>query len=356
MAKAKEIAGLDCEAGVRASAALILGARLEEMCQLRAAALDWADIEGVHDMRVASRRLRSALKDFMPYLRKNKLRRAQADLKRVADALGAVRDEDVAIMALEELKQESPPEVATGILQIMARRSQQREQARSALVEAISEDALARLQSEFAAALEQATKWPRKRKHADGDGNALAEDVSFRRAARDIVAGSFEELQRLSKSLYEPFKTKRLHRMRIVAKRLRYAIELFEPCWGEQLAPFAEEIAEMQSDLGKLHDCDEWIVTLGARLRSSDARVKRARAAAADNNEEQRAAAICLLDHFVKARTKHYRAALARWHEWEEKSFAANLKASLDTRQPPVDPAPVTMTDSDAVLSEQQSA
>ena len=57
-------------------------------------------------MRVASRRLRSALRDFLPYLRKRGLSSVQKRLRNIADALGEVRDHDVAIMALEELEKE----------------------------------------------------------------------------------------------------------------------------------------------------------------------------------------------------------------------------------------------------------
>ena len=64
MAKAREITGLDCEANAIECAAKILRARFEEVLEFRSAALDSEGIEGVHDMRVATRRLRSALRDF----------------------------------------------------------------------------------------------------------------------------------------------------------------------------------------------------------------------------------------------------------------------------------------------------
>jgi CHAD domain-containing protein len=284
------------------------------------------------------------------------LRRSRHYLKAVADALGAVRDQDVAIMALEKLKEEAPPEVVAGIERLMAARNLQREQARGALVEAVSENVLARLQGEFAYALEQAVKTAPRREGVGGDESAGAH-VSFRQSGRDIIAAGFEELQKLSASLYQPFKTEPLHRMRIAAKRLRYAIELFAQCWGESLKPFATEIAEMQSDLGELHDMDEWIVTLGKRLRAG--RSSRRRATNDEPNaealEDQRAAA-WLLGYFIKARTKHYRAALARWHEWKDKNFAVNLMASLDAEPEAIELEPLTLTAADAVASDLQSA
>jgi len=104
MAKAKEITGLDCAGGALEWAAEVLRVRFDEIIDLRGAALDFSDIEGVHGMRVATRRLRSALRDFMPLMNKRPSKRIRRELKQIADALGAVRDQDVAIVALEDLR------------------------------------------------------------------------------------------------------------------------------------------------------------------------------------------------------------------------------------------------------------
>ena len=317
MAKAKEIDGLDCEASARAGIRLVLLSRLEEMCAFRAAALDWSEIEGVHDMRVASRRLRSALRDFLPYLRKRKLLGSKNDLKRVADALGQVRDEDVAISALEKLAAEAPPEVSAGIEQFAEERRLRRDRARSELNEVIAEDRLAELTEEFRISLERGLKVIRRRKD-EGDVEKSAEGLSFRQAAREIICARFQELQDLSTSLYKPFKTKPLHRMRIAAKRLRYAIQLFAPCWNEPLLPFAKEIARLQTSLGELNDCDTWITYLGAALQDDLTE-------SVGEGAEKRNAAFWLLDYFIKARADHIRDALTRWHEWETTGFRTRL-------------------------------
>ena len=47
--------------------------------------------------------------------------------------------------------------------------------------------------------------------------------------------------------------------------------------------------------------------------------------------EDERDAMIWLLSHFTRLRTKHFRAALARWHEWEAKDFCNRLTATLKT-------------------------
>lgn len=115
MAKSKPIRGIACDDKAAGAIRSVVEGRLDEMCALRDAALDWIDPEGVHDMRVASRRLRGALQDFSPYLRKVRLAPLLRDIKGIADSLGRVRDYDVAIMALEQIAANAPSEVAQGI-------------------------------------------------------------------------------------------------------------------------------------------------------------------------------------------------------------------------------------------------
>ena len=109
MAKAKKIQGLHCNAPVTEGIRLVFTTRVNELLGWRKAALDWSDPEGVHSMRVASRRLRSAMRDFLPYLPKRSFVWSSKRFKAIADALGEVRDQDVAIQALEEIEKKVPP-------------------------------------------------------------------------------------------------------------------------------------------------------------------------------------------------------------------------------------------------------
>lgn len=348
--KAKGIVGLDCEASAAAGIKLVLHTRMEEMCALRSTALDWSDIEGVHDMRVASRRLRSALRDFRPLMKRRKMRRAGEELKQVADALGFVRDDDVAIAALEKLAAEAPADVVPGIEQFAAERRERREGERASLTEAITEDHLLSLQSDFDQSLADAFKVSRKRKKKDDD-DAL--HLSFRQAGMGIIEARFEELRSLSASLYQPFITRPLHDMRIAAKRLRYAIELFAQCWDENLTPFSKEVGEMQTSLGELHDCDVWLAEFGALLERQDKNDAAGTEIGIDvAAAEKRRAAVWLLRYFVKARTQHYRDALARWHDWETSDFSARLIEQLEVKKPLELSPSLTLSATDAVAAD----
>lgn len=345
MAKANEIVGLDCDAGASLGLRLVLSSRLEEMCALRAAALEWSDPEGVHDMRVASRRLRSAIKDFSPYLRENKLRGPIDDSKQIAEALGDVRDRDVAIIELEKKASEAPADAAVGIGHLISHLRSRRTTARAKLVSTIAKRKLATFQSEFETALDNALKVSRRSKNVEGTADKSC--LSFREAGRNIIKTNFQKLQDISVSLYAPFKTKRLHRMRIAAKRLRYATKLFAPCWMDGLAPFDKEIAGLQTSLGELHDCDMWIAELGERLNLARAavaaganaldgkttrRVSSKARKASESAQQAESACLWLLSHFVKVRTEHYRSALTCWHEWERIGFSNRLFAVIEDK------------------------
>ena len=103
MAKAREIEGF-AEAGSFAEAArLAVETRTEELFSFAEGVLDTSDIERVHDMRVATRRLRAALEVFAVCFPKREFERALEEVKELADALGVRRDPDVALATVERI-------------------------------------------------------------------------------------------------------------------------------------------------------------------------------------------------------------------------------------------------------------
>jgi CHAD domain-containing protein len=83
-----------------AAAARVVRVRTEELFAHEAGVLDTSDIERVHDMRVATRRLRAVLEIFAPCFPRRPFRDALGDVKALADALGERRDPDVHIDAM----------------------------------------------------------------------------------------------------------------------------------------------------------------------------------------------------------------------------------------------------------------
>lgn len=101
MAKARPIPDLSAEESYAAAAAKVVSVRGEELAEQAAGVLDMGDIERVHDMRVATRRLRAALEVFEPCFPRKAHRRTLREVKRMADGLGERRDRDVAIAVLQ---------------------------------------------------------------------------------------------------------------------------------------------------------------------------------------------------------------------------------------------------------------
>src|SRR5947207_8088585 len=101
MAKARSIEGLSAEEPYASAAAKVVAVRWREVADHSHEVLDVGDIERVHDMRVATRRLRAALEIFEPCYPPDQLDESLREVKAIADALGARRDADVAIAALE---------------------------------------------------------------------------------------------------------------------------------------------------------------------------------------------------------------------------------------------------------------
>ena len=143
--------------------------------------------------------------------------------------------------------------------------------------------------------------------------------MTYRQVARAVIINRLEDIGRFSESLYHPLKVKPLHEMRISAKHLRYALELFGDCWGPPTALMAKKIAELQSSLGKLHDCDVWIESLGHAAAHPVPAV----------DFDYRATAVWLLGHFLKLRSKHVNEALSQWKDWETKGVSSQLRQMI---------------------------
>lgn len=100
MAKASAVPGLTPTTRFADAAAAAVEMRTVEVFARVDSVLDTQAIENVHAMRVATRRLRAALEVFAACFPAKAHRRALSDVKHLAAALGARRDPDVAIAAL----------------------------------------------------------------------------------------------------------------------------------------------------------------------------------------------------------------------------------------------------------------
>ena len=100
MAKSRPIAEIGKDDAFASVAARVVETRTQELVEHSEGVLDLGDIERLHDMRVATRRLRASLEVFQPCFPKKRYKNAHREVKGLADALGERRDRDV---TLEEL-------------------------------------------------------------------------------------------------------------------------------------------------------------------------------------------------------------------------------------------------------------
>lgn len=101
MARARDIEGLEPGDSFASVASRVIEVRADEVIEHSEGALDLEDIERVHAMRVATRRLRAALEVFAPCFPRDRHKAVRREVKALADALGERRDRDVAIETLD---------------------------------------------------------------------------------------------------------------------------------------------------------------------------------------------------------------------------------------------------------------
>jgi CHAD domain-containing protein len=145
MAKPKPIPDLSVEDSYAEAAAKIVSVRSGELSEHARGVLDTGDIERVHDMRVATRRLRAALEIFEPCFPRKPYRQALGEVKRLADGLGERRDRDVAIAAMHGFADQMPAPDRKGVSSLIERLREEQAEANLGLAPLVEEQNLVAL-------------------------------------------------------------------------------------------------------------------------------------------------------------------------------------------------------------------
>ena len=151
MAKARPIDGLHPDLPFATAAALTVAVRADELFAHAGGVLDTDDIARVHDMRVATRRLRAVLEIYAPCFPEAELKVALRGVKALADGLGARRDPDVQLEDLASFAEALTTDDAAGV-DVFADRLRAEQQDGNAILAAALEAAeAADLQGQLAA-------------------------------------------------------------------------------------------------------------------------------------------------------------------------------------------------------------
>jgi CHAD domain-containing protein len=158
VARALDVPGFSCEEGFSASAERVVAVRAAEVFEHSEGVLDVDDIEALHDMRVATRRLRAALEVFAPCFPAKRQRKALKRVKALADALGERRDRDVAIEFLVGFAGEAPVGDAAAIEALIERLRREQRRANEELAPFLTAKRLKKLRRRLHKLIEVAKK------------------------------------------------------------------------------------------------------------------------------------------------------------------------------------------------------
>jgi CHAD domain-containing protein len=237
--------GLDPAAalpGVRRSASAVehLQARLERLYE-QVLAHDPGtrlgdDPEDLHDLRVATRRLRALLRAARPMLVRGWSEPLRAELAWLGGAVGPARDLDVLVEHLRQEMEDLEPEERRALERALDALRAERQQARAALMEALTSERYLELLD----AVERAARAP----------HVVSLDVSL----HDVASREFRKLRRAAKQLSPESSDEELHGVRIKAKRARYAAELAEDSVGKPATRFIKRAKSFQDLAGDHQD------------------------------------------------------------------------------------------------------
>jgi CHAD domain-containing protein len=217
------------------------------------------DPEGVHQARVATRRLRSDLRTFGIVLDPEWTAVLRLELGWLGGELGGARDADVLLKRLTAHVRAVPDASGDGARRVIGALAQRRAQTHAGLLEALRSDRYLELIDQ----LIEAAQTP-----------ALIEPKAGRGATKalpPLVRSTWRALDKSVKALPDQPADEQLHRVRILAKRCRYAAEASAPSLGERTHNLASAASQLQDVLGELNDAvvaERWLRDWATHARS----------------------------------------------------------------------------------------
>lgn len=207
------------------------------------------DVEDVHDMRVASRRIRSTLRLLEPYFKPRRIRAYKPMLSKIADVLGGVRDLDVLIEDVTSYGEGLSDAERAHLDPVIARLNAGRVEARVALNALFDRGQYARFIADFAKFLTT----PGAGTPKAGEDGAIPTPSTLRHILPTLIYSHLGQVRAYDSALDDADDTT-LHALRIEFKRLRYAASLFSDVLGTQISDYIDELKAMQDHLGRMND------------------------------------------------------------------------------------------------------
>ena len=212
------------------------------------------EVEPVHQLRVATRRLRAALRLFAPLLPQRFVEPTHRDLAELARAIGGVRDLDVLFEAVRARAARLDPELRRALGPVGLAIHEQRATALSALVSALDGSKCRRLLGRLGTFADAQTAVRRPRRLAD--------------MAPELLKPLVRPVNRVGRRLEPASVPADFHRLRVRVKRLRYALETLRGLGGKPLRRLLVRLERLQDTLGGSQDAVTQIAWLRAYAES----------------------------------------------------------------------------------------
>ena len=243
--------GIDPADTMAEAARKILSDQLDRTVAHERGAREGRDKEELHDMRVAVRRMRAALRVFSPHLDTTAYRPFRKALRRTGRILGSVRDLDVFREKAQRYLDALAEEHRSGLDPLLAAWQTAYDAAREEMLALLDSRSYVQSKKEFARFL--ATSGAGGPQPASESAAPLPHRV--REAVPPLVVASYAAIRAYEGRVggtNTPLP--RLHQLRITAKGLRYALEFFREVLPADVEPLIDGIKALQEHLGNLQD------------------------------------------------------------------------------------------------------
>jgi CHAD domain-containing protein len=208
------------------------------------------DPEELHDARVATRRMRAAIKVFEGVL-PERAKWLREELRWVANAMGEVRDLDVQVGRIETWKEEADEERSGFLDKVIDLTNKRRAEAREAMLGVLDSGRYERFESSFAEMLRRGPGAERELAQDDGRDPSREPVTS---AAPALISGRYRKWRKAAGRLDENSSPEAFHDLRKKGKRLRYALEFVSEVYGEPVQKLVKPLKALQDDLGDHQD------------------------------------------------------------------------------------------------------
>jgi putative phosphoesterase len=267
------------------------------------------DIEYIHKLRVASRRVRTALSIFKECFPAKQSKEWRRMIKNLTVSSGAARDTDVLISFLGNYSTHANSRAARGLKVLIANQKARRTIMQSQVVKTL--DSL-----EVSHTLADISHSCKTMRISENEDSSIKTLPTYEKA-RDHIGVRLDELLILGQFVHDRSAAAKHHELRIAAKRLRYTMEIFSVIYKHGLRDQIALTKQFQDVLGKMHDYYVWAQDLSAQRQKIPVYAKYG--------------LDMLLASLRKERKSRYRDFVSLWDNAENNNLLAKIRELTDT-------------------------